>query len=225
VNDLQFLWTSRERPPFGSKRWLVVWAKRALQFRPLIVMLYRRRRLRARGVQIGSLSVLDSPELKGSGANLSVGDRSFIAGSAEIVALEKVTIGSRVVINDKVTILTASHHVSDPGWRQFRKPVRIEDYAWVAVGATILPGVTIGYGAVVGAGAVVARDVPPLAVATGNPATVRLDTRPRDLDYDPVILLAPYEAWVGRSEGALVTPADGYPTGESTPMKPGKSAP
>jgi maltose O-acetyltransferase len=211
VNDLQFLWTSRERPEFGSRRWLVVWAKRALQFRALMAMAWHRRKLRSKGTRIGQLSVLDSPDLKGSPANISVGERTFVARSAEIVALEKVTIGSRVVINDRVTILTGSHHVGDPTWRQFRKPVRIDDYAWIAVGATILPGVTIGYGAVVGAGAVVAKDVPALAVATGNPATIRLDVRPRDLDYDPVIFLAPYEAWVGRSKGALVSPADGFP--------------
>ena len=107
---------------------------------------------------------------QGPAANLSVGEHTFISGSAEIVALDTVTIGSRVVINDRVTILTASHHVGRPGLATFKKPVRIEDYAWIAVGATILPGVTIGYGAVVGAGAVVAKDVPPLAVATGNPA-------------------------------------------------------
>ena len=89
--------------------------------------------------------------------------------------------------NDRVTILTASHHVGDPGWRSFQKPVRIDDYTWIAIGATILPGVTIGYGAVVGAGAVVAKDVPPLAVATGNPAVIRLNARPADLCYDPVL--------------------------------------
>ncbi len=218
MNELQFLWTSRERPPLGSKRWFVVWAKRALHFRSLMIITLRRRRMRARGMQIGALSVLDSPKLEGAGANFSVGERCFIAHSAEIVALEKVSIGSRVVINDRVTILTGSHHVGDPAWRQFRKPVRIEDYAWIAVGATILPGVTIGYGAVVGAGAVVTKDVPPLAVATGNPATVRLDVRPRDLDYDPVIFLAPYEAWVGRSKGALVTSADAFPSGDKAPV-------
>ena len=92
--------------------------------------------------------------------------------------------------------------------------------------ATILPGVTIGYGAVVGAGAVVTKDVPPLAVATGNPATLRLDVRPRDLDYDPVIFLASYEAWVGRSKGALVTSADAFASGDKTPpVGPEKSTP
>jgi len=207
ASDLRFLWQMRERPPIGSRRWFTVWAKRMLQFRPLMRMARRRRHLIARGMQVGSLSVIDATGLKGNPGNFSFGERTFIAHSAEIVALEKVHVGSRVVINDRVTILTGSHHVGDPAWRQFRKPVRIEDYAWIAVGATILPGVTIGYGAVVGAGAVVAKDVPPLAVATGNPATVRLDVRPRELDYDPVIFLAPYEAWVGRSMGPLVTPA------------------
>jgi maltose O-acetyltransferase len=208
MNDLQFLWTARERPELGSKRWFTVWAKRMLQARPLAKMLYRNRRLRARGVSIGSLSVVESLGMKGLPGNFSIGERTFIAHSVEMVALEKISIGSRVVINDRVTILTGSHHVGDPAWRQFRKPVRIDDYAWIAVGATVLPGVTIGFGAVVGAGAVVTRDVPPLAVATGNPATVRTDVRPRELDYDPVIFLAPYEAWVGRSRGELIVSAD-----------------
>ncbi|SEA34037.1 acyltransferase [Variovorax sp. YR216] len=225
MNDLQFLWSARERPAFGSKRWLVVWAKRALQFRSLLTIVRHRRRLRARGMEIGLLSVIDSKDLKGPGSNFSIGDRTFIAHNAELVALEKISIGSRVVINDRVTVLTGSHHVGDPTWRQFRKPVRIEDYAWIAVGATILPGVTIGYGAVVGAGAVVAKDVPPLAVATGNPATVRLNVRPHDLDYDPVIFLAPYEAWVGRSKGALVTAADAFPPGGPAPAGSEKLTP
>ncbi|MBB3179450.1 acyltransferase [Variovorax sp. Sphag1AA] len=225
MNELKFLWTSRERPPFGSKRWLVVWAKRALQLRPLMSLVLHRRKLRSRGMAIGMLSVVDTDDVKGPGSNISIGDRSFIAHNAELVALEKITIGSRVAINDRVTVLTASHHVGDPTWRQFSKPVRIEDYAWIAVGATILPGVTIGYGAVVGAGAVVAKDVPPFAVATGNPATVRLDVRPHDLDYDPVILLAPYEAWVGRGRGAPVTSADAIPSSEPAPMGNQKPTP
>ena len=41
---------------------------------------------------------------------------------------------------------------------------------WIGHGATILSGVNIGTGAVVGARAVVAKDIPPYAIAVGNPA-------------------------------------------------------
>jgi virginiamycin A acetyltransferase len=43
---------------------------------------------------------------------------------------------------------------------------------WIGRDAVIMPGVTIGDGAIVGTAAVVARDVPPYAVAVGNPARV-----------------------------------------------------
>ena len=43
---------------------------------------------------------------------------------------------------------------------------------WVGHGAMILGGVKIGNGAVIGAGAVVAKDIPPYAIAVGNPARV-----------------------------------------------------
>ncbi len=51
------------------------------------------------------------------------------------------------------------------------KPVRIEAWADIGTGATILPGVTIGKGAIVGAGAVVTADVAPFSVVAGVPAT------------------------------------------------------
>lgn len=44
--------------------------------------------------------------------------------------------------------------------------------AWVTFGTWVLGGVTIGDGAVVGTGAVVAKDVPPYAIAVGNPAKI-----------------------------------------------------
>lgn len=50
--------------------------------------------------------------------------------------------------------------------------VTIGSDVWIGQGVTILSGVTIGDGAVIGACALVARDVPPYAVAVGNPARV-----------------------------------------------------
>ena len=43
---------------------------------------------------------------------------------------------------------------------------------WLGYRALVLPGVTVGHGAVVAAGSVVASDVPPYAIAGGNPARV-----------------------------------------------------
>lgn len=49
----------------------------------------------------------------------------------------------------------------------------IKKGARVGINATILPGVTIGEKALIGAGAVVTKDIPPRAVAYGNPAEVK----------------------------------------------------
>jgi len=45
--------------------------------------------------------------------------------------------------------------------------------AKIGINATLLPGITIGEYALIGAGAVVTEDVPPKAVAYGNPAQVK----------------------------------------------------
>ena len=79
------------------------------------------------------------------------------------------------------------------------RPIVIDDYAWIATGAMITSGVHVGRGAVVGAGAVVREDVPDGAVVVGNPAQIVSTARPSELDYSPVRLCAPLEAWLGRS--------------------------
>ena len=51
--------------------------------------------------------------------------------------------------------------------------LEIEEYVWIATRAMILPSCRrIGRGAVIGAGAVVVKDVPPMAVVSGNPAKI-----------------------------------------------------
>ena len=51
-------------------------------------------------------------------------------------------------------------------------PVKIEDGAWIATGAMIMPGVTVGRHSIVSAGAVVLNDVPPDTVVGGIPAKI-----------------------------------------------------
>ena len=52
------------------------------------------------------------------------------------------------------------------------KDVTIGDNVWLGNRVIILGGVTIGEGAIIQAGAVVVKDIPPYAIAGGNPANV-----------------------------------------------------
>lgn len=52
------------------------------------------------------------------------------------------------------------------------KPIFIGNDVFIGMNVTILDGVTIGDGAVIGAGAVVSKDIPPYAIAVGNPIKV-----------------------------------------------------
>jgi acetyltransferase-like isoleucine patch superfamily enzyme len=95
----------------------------------------------------------------------------------ELAERGNITIGDRVSIAPRVTLVTSSH----PNQSRIRgfAPVAqgaivIEDDAWLGAGCVVLPGVRIGRGAVVGANSVVHQDVPSLHVVAGQPArTVR----------------------------------------------------
>src|SRR6185369_10020214 len=193
---LIFLWRHRDRPPLFTRSWFKNWAKRAFTLSALVRGTIRIGRLRSQGAQIGYGTMIAPAVISGS-RWLSVGEYSFI-GRVQIQAHAEIRIGSHVCINDGVRIITASHDVASPSWTELAKPIYIEDFAWIATGATILPGVRIGRGAVVGASAVVAKDVPDLAVAIGNPARIRENARPITLNYSPVRLIALYNAWLGR---------------------------
>ena len=113
-----------------------------------------------------------------------IGDRSFIGPFVEItrgvvigsdckieshsflcdgVTLDEgVFIGHGVMFTNDLYPTTARHVVY--------LPIRVGAGASIGSNATIIGGVTIGAHAVVGSGAVVTRDIPPFAIAAGNPA-------------------------------------------------------
>lgn len=110
----------------------------------------------------------------------------------------RLFIGSFVSIANDVTFVLGGNHPSDrvttfpirhrfaldgrgsDGYPSSRGDIVIGSDVWLGHGSVILSGVTIGTGAVIGAGSVVTRDIPPYAIAVGNPARVhrfRFDDR------------------------------------------------
>ena len=116
------------------------------------------------------------------GFRISIG-RGSIVNSGTILDGRgaELRIGEYVDIAPNVRIWTLDHDPNSPRHAERPRPVTIENYVWIASGATILPGVTLGQGCVVAAGSVVTRDVEAYAVVGGIPAR-KIGERSRDLE-------------------------------------------
>ena len=143
---------------------------------------WRRCYLRLVGMKIGEGSFIMKRNYFMNANLISIGKHSHINTQCILDGRGGITIGSSVSISHRVNIMTGSHDYRSRNFQGIFKPIVIEDYVWIGVGATLLQGVTIGRGAVVCAGAVVTNDVPPYAVVAGVPAQT-IGTRPEDLDY------------------------------------------
>ncbi len=143
---------------------------------------WRRFYLRRIGMKIGEGSFIMKKNYFINANLISIGKHSHINTQCILDGRGGLTIGSSVSISHRVNIMTGSHDYKSKNFQGIFKPIVIEDYAWIGVGATILQGVTIGKGAVVCAGAVVTKDVPEYTIVAGVPAS-SIGTRPKDLDY------------------------------------------
>ena len=101
---------------------------------------------------------------------IKIGDFSHINRGCVLDARGKIEIGNNVSVSHNVNIMTGSHDIKSSCFIGVFKPIKIEDYAFIGVGATILQGVRIGKGAVVCAGAVVTNDVDDFDIVAGIPA-------------------------------------------------------
>lgn len=88
-----------------------------------------------------------------------------------------VLIGKRVEIAPNCAFYPYNHAI-DPAEAIRNQPlvskgdIVIEDDVWLGFGVVVLQNVRLGRGCVVGAGSIVTRDIPPGAVAAGNPAKI-----------------------------------------------------
>lgn len=117
------------------------------------------------GFEIGDFSVGEPTIRLYNASRLKVGKYSSVAAGATFI------LGG----NHATEALTTSFLERPKGLGPAKYPYSRGDIivgsdVWIGANAMVLSGVTIGDGAVIGAGAVVVDDVPPYAIAFGNPA-------------------------------------------------------
>jgi UDP-2-acetamido-3-amino-2,3-dideoxy-glucuronate N-acetyltransferase len=116
------------------------------------------------------------------GADCNICDHVFIEN--DVVVGDRVTVKSGVQLWDGIRLgddvfigpnatFTNDKFPRSRHWKPELPLTRVGDGASIGANATILPGVTIGRNAMIGAGAVVTSNVPPNAIAYGNPARIR----------------------------------------------------
>jgi acetyltransferase-like isoleucine patch superfamily enzyme len=113
---------------------------------------------------------------------IHIGRNAFINNGCFLDGRCGITIGKNVNISWDACILTLQHDPDDPLFSTIGASVQINEYAWIATKAMVMPGVRIGKGAIVGANSVVTKDVDDYAIVAGNPARF-IRKRSQDLIY------------------------------------------
>lgn len=106
----------------------------------------------------------------------TIGNYCALSG-VKIFGQGEVTIGDHTFIGDETIIFSQNHNYDTDdniplGSKWVLKPVRIDDCVLIFTRCIILPGTHIGEGAIIQAGSVVHGEIPPFAIAGGNPAKV-----------------------------------------------------
>jgi len=157
---------SRER--LGRALWRL--ARPLFAWSPAPLHAWRRGLLRAFGARVGAaVEIYPSVEIA-QPWRLSIGDESAIGPGAILYSLGDIAIGARVTVSQRAHLCAATRDHRRRDFPLERRPIRIDDDAWVAAEAFVGPGVSVGRGAVVAARAVAVRDVEPWQVVAGNPA-------------------------------------------------------
>lgn len=124
-----------------------------------------------------NVNLMNGCILKNYGGLIVIGENTFLGEYCVLYGHGDIIIGSNTLIAMQTIIVSSNHSI--PSKKQLirhqqdiLKPVNIGDDVWIGANCTILGGVNIGNGAVVGAGSLVNKDIPPYAIAVGNPAKI-----------------------------------------------------
>lgn len=103
---------------------------------------------------------------------LTVGDHVWLGEECWLLNLERIVIGSHVCISQRAFLCTGSHDFKSPRFDLITRPITLADGVWVGANAWVGPGVTLGSHAVLAAGSVTSKNLEPLGIYRGNPATL-----------------------------------------------------
>lgn len=186
MNSKQVKQEMRERLP--PREYVVNQFISKIPWMGLRVGAYRRLGVRFESPQTSAIMMnteVHAPRLITIGANSIIGRHCLLDGRGGLA------MGRNVNISSYSLLISAGHDPYDDDFEGYQAGIVVEDRAWIATRATILPGVTVGRGATVGAGAVVTKDVEPFSVVAGIPAKPigrRPETLRYELDYRPDFL-------------------------------------
>lgn len=105
------------------------------------------------------------------GSNTFIGEYVIIYGQGGVIIGENTLIAMHTcILSSNHTIPSKTNNIRDKS--DILLQTNIGNDVWVGANVTVLGGVRIGDGAIIGAGAVVTKNIPPYAIAVGNPAKV-----------------------------------------------------
>lgn len=113
------------------------------------------------------------------------GDAYSLASWTPQWPIDQLRIGDYVCVGAEAVILMGGNNTHRTDWfsSYAHTDFIVETYvgkgdtviaggAWIGMRAMLMPGIALGEGSVVAAGAIVTKDVPPYAIAAGNPARI-----------------------------------------------------
>lgn len=107
---------------------------------------------------------------------LHIGNNVNFNPNATFLGKAPIYIGDYFHCGMNMTLITSNHNYQGTeipyDSTHIAKAIVIKDFVWIGHQVIVLPGVTIGEGAIIGAGSVVSKDIPPLAIAAGNPIKI-----------------------------------------------------
>lgn len=131
------------------------------------------RKIKNKAISVGKdLRVTSSSKVNNK---TKLGDSVYLHG-LKVTGNGAVNIGSHVIIAGDCLIITENHNYEGNfipyDKTAISRDVEIDDFVWIGARVLILPGTKIGEGAIIQGGAVVHGDIPPCAIAGGNPAKI-----------------------------------------------------